>query len=515
MDDAGSETRTSNADRPGAGSRSDDISHSDATSRNDTTSQNGSASRNDSTSGNDDALRDVRGAVYLPQKDWNAYQMWADYENATIERELGYAARLRLNSVRVFASYEYWREDGPAFFAHVEHFLSACRERGIRPIVVLFEAPPELPPTEENCRERDPQKAFGVHSPSRPEILRPRNWKGYDRSPIHFARRWAQEYAEDDRLLATEIMNEPGDVRPRRDFVTDALGVVRRTAPEATLTMGTKDVRFARVYDRDDALDAYQFHMNLPRDRDAAREYVAEQRALADDIAAEVGDGESSSPKPLWCTEWQRTLEEPPTRFAPNLASLAPTIREVHDAGTLDGDFFWSLMLRPAYLRTPREKGRVNGLFHEDGAVYSRLDAETIAGQSLELARRDSLPSSWRTHRFPYPDSDGARRPDPGSRPEIARVDEPVSESKSAGVGSHQTLRELRELRDALTRRIREMFDPGVGDQSNDERSNDERSNDGSSNGGMSNGETSNGGMSNGETSNGGMSNGETSNDGK
>lgn len=351
-----------------------------------------------------DGLRNVRGAVYLPLKDWNAYQFWANYRNAVVERDLGYAASIGLNSLRVFASYEFWREEGPTFFAHAEHFLSACEEHDIRPVVMLFEATPEAPPTDGNLHATDPEEAFGVHSPSRPDILQPRNWKGYARSPIHFARRWAEECAGDDRLLATEIMNEPSNVQPRQDFVMDALQEVRDTAPDATLTMGTKDVRFARVYDRDDALDAYQFHMNLPKEPTAARRYVADQRELVDQIS-----GEES--KPLWCTEWQRTLEEPPSRFSPNLSSLAPAIREVSEDGLLDGDFFWSLMLRPAYLRGPRNRGRVNGLFHHDGAVYSRSDAETIAGQQPDLVRRHALPASWASHSFPYPGKIADRGP--------------------------------------------------------------------------------------------------------
>jgi hypothetical protein len=399
-----------------------------------------------------DSLKNIRGAVYLPQKDWNAYQMWANYRTSIVERDLGYAATLGLNSLRVFASYEHWREDGPAFFAHVEQFLSACETRGIRPIVVLFEAPPKAPPTEANLHATDPEKAFGVHSPSRPEVLRPRNWKGYARSPIHFARRWAQEYAEDERLLATEIMNEPGDVQPRRDFVVDALREVRDDAPDATLTMGTKDVRFAEVYDRAlsrdglRGLDAYQFHMNLPPNPPAARRYVAHQRKLADDLSEEIAGKRASGNKPLWCTEWQRTLEEPPSRFAPHLASLAPTMRELRDTGTegpLDGDFFWSLMLRPAYLRIPRERGRVNGLFHSDGAVYSRTDAESIAARSLGLSGRHALPASWGSHSFPYPGrvADAPQGDESGDRG-----------SKSDSVGS---LGNFQDLRESLVERIR------------------------------------------------------------
>ncbi len=418
--------------------------------------------------GVNERLRDVHGAVYIPQKDWNAYQMWADYRNAVVERDLGYAATVGLNSVRVFASYEYWREDGPTFFAHVEHFLSACDARDVRPVVVLFEAPPTDPPTEQNRRETDPERAFGVHSPSRPEVLQPRDWKGYDRSPVHFARRWAREFAEDDRLLATEIMNEPGTVQPRRDFVTDALRTVRAEAPDATLTMGTKDVRFARFYDREAldglaGLDAYQFHMNLPKRPAEAYEYLTEQRALADEIGAEAtgtaNSSETDARKPLWCTEWQRTLEEPPSRFAPNLASLAPTIQKAHADGTLDGDFFWSLLLRPAYLREPRENGRVNGLFHADGAVYSRRDAEAIAGRPLALEERHALPASWRAHRFPYPGpvaDGGVRSSDGDGRSGDAHPsDENFSRrSKSDGIEGFRALHEslVRRIRDALGR---------------------------------------------------------------
>ncbi|MFC4551876.1 MULTISPECIES: glycoside hydrolase family 5 protein [Halorussus] len=351
-------------------------------------------------------LQNVRGAVYFPRKDWNAYQLWANYEDAVVERDLGYAASLGLNSLRVWTSYEYWRENGPAFFSRVEHFLATCERRGIRPLMVLFEAPPKDPPTEENLRATDPANGFGVHSPSRPEIIRKRNWKGYARSPIHFARRWAEKYGEDDRVLATEIMNEPGKVRPRRDFVFDALAEVREAAPDATLTMGTKDVYFSRLYDRDGDLDVYQFHMNLPLNPRVAEEYVADQH----ERAAE-GDGDGAK-KPIWCTEWQRTLEEPPVRFAPNLASLAPTIQEAHEAGTIDGNFFWALMLKPAYLREPRKKGRINGLFHPDGSVYSTADARALAAgtpavDALDVAEYRALPADWNAHPFPYPSLSG------------------------------------------------------------------------------------------------------------
>jgi len=261
--------------------------------------------------------------------------------------------------------------------------------------------------------------------------------------------RWAQEYAEDDRLLATEIMNEPGDVQPRRDFVFDALRTVRDAAPDAVLTMGTKDVQYSLLYDRDGDLDAYQFHMNLPLNPARAEKYIADQRARVDEASERNGNQSSEQDrKPLWCTEWQRTLEEPPSRFAPNLASLAPTMNDLREEGTIDGDFFWSLMLRPAYLRNPRQKGRVNGLFHADGSVYSNLDAEVVAGRSLDLPGRHSFPKSWRAHQFPYPGLSSA-------------VKKPTDrDSKSGGIEakSPPNAGDFRNLRESLAERIRRIL---------------------------------------------------------
>jgi hypothetical protein len=332
-------------------------------------------------------LTDIRGAIYMPSKDWNAYQMWANYEKSVIERELDLAESLGLNALRVFASYERWVENGPSFFCHMEHFLSQCAVRGIRPIVVLFEAPPKGEPTEYNCKTTDPADAFGVHSPSRADVLQPREWSGYARSPRHFARRWAHKFATDSRLLATEIMNEPGDVQPRQDFVKDMLHEVRTHAPAATLTMGCKDFEYNHVYDRNDDIDVHQFHMNLPRDTKAAEAYLQEAHAHRQETG-----------KPLWCTEWQRTLVGPPSRFLPNYKSLATTIETAHENGSVDGDFFWGLMLKPAYLRVPRNKGRVNGVFHPDGTPFDANDYAALANVSRHY------PESWDTHSFPYPD---------------------------------------------------------------------------------------------------------------
>ena len=63
-----------------------------------------------------------------------------------------------------------------------------------------------------------------------------------------------------------------------------------------------------------------------------------------------------------------------PEEAGPDLASMAPfVLDQVH------GTFFWSLMVKAAYLPGQRPKGTYNGLFWEDGAVHSLADARAIA----------------------------------------------------------------------------------------------------------------------------------------
>lgn len=336
-------------------------------------------------------LSDVRGCLYLPTESWNAYQLWADYEETVVERDLGYAKRLRLNAIRVFCSYEHWREVGDAFFDQFEHFLGAAATNDIQVLPVLFESLGREP-TESNRKARDPKQGFAIHSPSRKEVLQPRNWKGYDRSPRQFTRRFCRRFGSDDRLLAIEIMNEPGDVQPRRDFVYDMLAEANEHAM-APLTMGCKDFRFNHVWERRGfELDVHQFHYNLPPnaahlDRELERARAHKHR----------------TGKPLWLAEWQRVRAGPPSRFLPNYENMAERIHDARANGEIDGDFFWGLMFKPAYLSKPRRAGRVNGVFHPDGSVFSRSDAEAIAGAAMDVAEQFRYPESFSSHPFPYP----------------------------------------------------------------------------------------------------------------
>lgn len=54
---------------------------------------------------------DVRGVNYVPSFSRNPVQTWQDYNASTVNRELSFAAGLKLNAVRVFLHLFPWIAD--------------------------------------------------------------------------------------------------------------------------------------------------------------------------------------------------------------------------------------------------------------------------------------------------------------------------------------------------------------------------------------------------------------------
>ena len=309
---------------------------------------------------------DVRGAIYLPTRAFNTYQMWGDYDPKIIERDLGYAASVNLNAVRTWLSYEHWLEDPEAHGRALEHFLRTADDEGIRVLLGIFEGVGE-PPTEENLENRDPVDAVGVYSPSGQVVRDPSRW---DR-PREFVRWVMERYRDDERLLAIEIMNEPGWTIQQR-FARGMFETLREERGDVALTVGSTS--FANNADYLDwELDAMQFHYNFPS-----------TRAIVEDVLHQATTMQEAASMPVWFAEWQRlrsgrgfNSKVTGDEWQPDYSSIAPFI---HDAGV--GNFFWTLMVQPAYTVAQRKQGVLVGMFHEDGSVWDLEDARSIKAMS-------------------------------------------------------------------------------------------------------------------------------------
>ena len=76
------------------------------------------------------------GANYIPATAINQLEIWqADtFDVETNKRELGWAADLGMNSVRVYLHDLLWQQDAPGFRKRIDQFLTIAARHHIRPL---------------------------------------------------------------------------------------------------------------------------------------------------------------------------------------------------------------------------------------------------------------------------------------------------------------------------------------------------------------------------------------------
>ena len=156
------------------------------------------------------------GCNFLPSSAVNQLEMFQEdsFDQKTIERELDWAKDLGFNSLRVYLHDLLWSEK-EKFKKTFEKFLNICDERGIKPIIVLFD----------DCHRpypkigKQPIPVRGVHnsgwkqSPGM-EIVNQVSEDEIDAKELNRLKEFIQgillDYSTDERILMWDIYNEPG-----------------------------------------------------------------------------------------------------------------------------------------------------------------------------------------------------------------------------------------------------------------------------------------------------------------
>jgi hypothetical protein len=149
------------------------------------------------------------GANYMPEDAINQLEMWqADtFDPSQIDKELGWAQSLGMNTMRVFLHDLLWEQDSKGFTKRIDTFLSIADRHHIRPIFVIFDS----------CW--DPRPKLGSQHPPIPGIHNSgwvqspgaaslENPKQYPRLHSYVAG-VVRAFADDKRVLAWDIWNEP------------------------------------------------------------------------------------------------------------------------------------------------------------------------------------------------------------------------------------------------------------------------------------------------------------------
>ena len=193
------------------------------------------------------------GCNFTPSYAINQLEFWQEdtFDLAVIDRELGWAANLGMNAVRVYLHDLLWHSDPSGFVRRIDAFLAVAAGHGIRTMLVLFDScwhpEPHLGP------QRQP--APGVHNSGwvqSPGVKALTDGSQHARLEAYVSS-IVTTFAEDERVFAWDIWNEPDngpDVDQCKPAVLAAKGMLvapllakafawaRRSNPTQPLTSG-------------------------------------------------------------------------------------------------------------------------------------------------------------------------------------------------------------------------------------------------------------------------------------
>jgi len=151
------------------------------------------------------------GSNYVPKSAINQLEMWqaATFNPAEIDRELGWAEAMGMNTMRVFLHDLLWQQDSLGFQKRIDQFLAIAERHHIRPIFVIFDSvwdpSPRLGP--QHPPIPGVHNSGWVQSPAAKALADPGEYprlKSYVQGLIRI-------YRNDRRVLAWDVWNEPGN----------------------------------------------------------------------------------------------------------------------------------------------------------------------------------------------------------------------------------------------------------------------------------------------------------------
>ena len=82
------------------------------------------------------------GSNYIPADAINQLEMWqeASFNPAQIDKELGWAKGMGMNTMRVYLHDLLWQQDAPGLKRRINTFLEIAAKHGIKPLFVLFDS---------------------------------------------------------------------------------------------------------------------------------------------------------------------------------------------------------------------------------------------------------------------------------------------------------------------------------------------------------------------------------------
>jgi hypothetical protein len=321
------------------------------------------------------------GCNFIPSTAGNQLEMWQHdtFDPITIDRELGWAAELGMNSVRVFLHDLAWTADGDAFLDRVDQFLAIAAGHGISVMPVLFDGIWDPVPRVGPQREPKPgiHNSTWLQSPGARVIADPALWSALR----PYVDAVLGRFGADPRVVLWDLFNEPDSPNPaylRKEPAAKPVLIGRlleriwdwavEADPEQPLSTGVF------LYPTLHAANASPAaRVSLERSEVITVHSYAGHDGLVRTIdrLAELG-------RPLVCTEWMARPTSP--------VALIDVLADRHVGGycwgLVDGRTQTKLPWTSWIRRAPKGTPWFHDLLHPDGRRYDEAEAELLIAAS-------------------------------------------------------------------------------------------------------------------------------------
>ena len=309
--------------------------------------------------------------------------MWQaeTFDPTTIERELGWAADIGMNCVRVYLHDLAWQADPTGFKSRIELFLQRADQAGIRTTFVLFDDcwfPPVSGP--------QPDPVPGVHNS---------RWaQGPGHDVVRDREQWPRlkeyvedivgSFSEDERIAMWDLYNEPGNAilplasLPNYQAIPRSLVQLGRHVilPSPSLTLLQKIFVWARSANPAQPLTAgiWAPMPRLNRFQLASSDVLTFHHYLgAASLDKQINSLKRRFERPVICTEW---MARP---MGSRVESHLPIFKD-----TQVGCFCWGLVAgRTQTIHawrdqpgTPAPELWHHDLLHPDGSAFSQAEVD-------------------------------------------------------------------------------------------------------------------------------------------
>ncbi len=160
----------------------------------------------------------LAGANFAPSTASNQLEMWQaeTWDPATIDRELGWAAGLGFNVMRVYLHDMVWAVDAAGFERRIDKYLSIADSHGIKTVLVPFDSVWDPFPKVGKQEEPVPH----VHNSrwvQSPHVDVQKDPSKYEERLKPYLTALLTRFKDDNRVLAWDLLNEPGNPVPQYD----------------------------------------------------------------------------------------------------------------------------------------------------------------------------------------------------------------------------------------------------------------------------------------------------------